>query len=81
MTSLCRNCGASVRWLQSAATGNLIPVDIRPSENGNIIVQGNLAVTLRGGDLFEAILDGPRFCNHFATCSAAGGRQADEGSA
>ncbi len=66
----CRSCGAAILWVKSARTGTLMPLDAAPVENGNIFIKDGLAVVL-SGDLFETMLDGPRYQSHFASCPNA----------
>lgn len=67
--SPCKSCGKPVLWVRSATTGNLMPIDAIPSEDGNIALINGEAVVF-GGSLFEPMLPaGPRHKSHFATCS------------
>lgn len=34
--STCRSCGAEIIWVESATTHRNMPVDVEPSEQGNI---------------------------------------------
>ena len=66
----CRSCGRPVLWVRSAATGSIMPLDAEPTEDGNVILVGDQAHVLKG-DLFEPMLEGPRYLSHFATCVGA----------
>lgn len=60
----CRTCGASIRFVRTAANDKLIPLDPEPNPDGNVeIIDGN-AVVHTGPDLFG----GQRFMPHHATC-------------
>lgn len=38
--SKCASCGAPVLWLNHRDTGKPAPIDVSPSENGNVILFG-----------------------------------------
>lgn len=66
----CRSCSAEILWVNSASTGNVMPIDAAPVEGGNIAIVAGKAVVLRG-DLFEESLCGPRYQSHFVSCPNA----------
>lgn len=39
-TPTCRSCGAPIRWAVSEASGKRIPLDLEPSDTGNIVETG-----------------------------------------
>lgn len=65
----CRECGAAIFWLRTTS-GSLMPIDATPVEGGNIVIKDGVAHVLRG-DLFEPMLDGPRYQSHFVSCPEA----------
>ena len=66
----CQSRGADIRFHKSVKTGNYMPIDDLPVEDGNIVIIDGEAHTLCG-DLFESMHEGPRYMSHFATCPAA----------
>ena len=62
----CRSCGAPIEWRQTAATGKLIPLDLEPRTDGNLVVTGGLASQAKMFDPPES-----RRVSHFATCPQA----------
>lgn len=69
--SKCRSCGANILWVRTAATGSLMPLDAIPVPDGNVVIKDGVAHALNGRDLFEPMLDGPRYMPHHATCPEA----------
>lgn len=65
----CKSCGKPMVWYDTRS-GNVMPLDPEPAEDGNIVIINGVAHTLRG-DLFEEKHDGPRYKSHFATCEFA----------
>lgn len=63
----CRSCGAPLLWIRTSATDSLMPLDAEPVRDGNIILVDGKAHVMRG-DLFEDMLEGPRYVSHHATC-------------
>jgi len=47
-----------------------MPLDAEPMESGNIVIKDGVAVVM-SGELFEEMLDGPRYQSHFASCPDA----------
>ncbi len=37
----CKSCGAPVLWLTHRGTGKAMPIDVEPSEDGNVILFGH----------------------------------------
>ena len=69
-TAQCRSCGAEIIWIHSAS-GNLMPLDAVPVEDGNMCIVDGKAHSI-SSDLFEPMLpQGPRYKSHFATCPQA----------
>ena len=68
-TGKCRSCGAAVLWVRTAA-GHLQILDAEPNEKGNVAIKDGVAHVMRG-DLFEEMMDGPRYLDHNATCPKA----------
>jgi hypothetical protein len=66
--SSCSSCGASIIWAETAK-GKRMPVDARPSEGGNILLEQRpgLAPLV---DVRSGVVEGGRF-SHFATCPQA----------
>lgn len=74
--ALCRGrgeqpgCGAQLRWPKNPKTGRGIPVDYHPVPDGNIAIEGGIAVHLSAKAAAE--YQGDKFISHFATCPNAG---------
>lgn len=66
----CRSCKAPILWCRTTL-GNLMPVDAEPVADGNIVLKDGTAHTLSKADLFEPMVDGPRYRSHYATCPDA----------
>lgn len=66
----CRSCGAQIIWIRSAKTDNLLPLDAEPVPDGNTYILDGKAV-IQKGDIFDEMIDGPRYKSHFATCPNA----------
>ena len=63
-------CGKPIYWIRMES-GNLMPLNREPdAEKGNIVVLDGVGVTLKG-DLFEGMVDGPRYTSHFMDCPNA----------
>lgn len=61
----CRMCGRPIVWHRTIS-GNVIPIDPEPSEDGTVAVVEDIAVT--HNDLFSDHIDGPRYAQHVTTC-------------
>ena len=59
MSSICKGCGAKVRWVKTA-NGNRMPLDLEP-------VATNVMVEFMG----SFVLAPKAFVSHFATCPQA----------
>jgi hypothetical protein len=70
----CRSCGAEITWAKTS-TGATMPVDVAPSDDGNIVLldgpRGFLAVTLHDDERRSYRPDKKRHKAHFATCPDA----------
>ena len=67
----CRLCGAFIKWVHSGITGALIPLNAEPDPHkGTIVMKDGLAHVLQG-DLWEEIVEGPRYRSHIETCTDA----------
>jgi hypothetical protein len=71
----CLSCNADVFWVKTQR-GNTMPVDVTPTENGNVYLRKDLT-----GQIIEAEVwkkdkcknfTGPLYTSHFATCPQAG---------
>ena len=69
--SLCRSCNAAIEWLVTTA-GKSIPVDVEPTADGNLVVNGAGEVQALGPLELLALPPGTvRRTSHFATCPDA----------
>ena len=67
----CKSCGAAILWVE-IVNGNMMALDSRPVEDGNISIRDGKAHVVNGGrSLFEEQASWPRFKSHFATCPNA----------
>lgn len=68
--SLCKSCGASVRWVTMPG-GKSMPIDTQPSADGNVFLHsdGVRAAVLKADELAALPPDTLRYKSHFATCS------------
>lgn len=64
----CRSCNAEIEWAISHATGRPMPVDAKPTPNGNLVVIGGVARAFTDDD---ARVHRERRTSHFATCPDA----------
>lgn len=68
----CNSCGAEIRWALTAKNGKRMPVDVKPVDDGNLVVEYR-----NGGDEARPATDAdrrvkrPLFKSHFATCPQA----------
>jgi hypothetical protein len=63
----CRSCRAAIFWAITEAKGKLQPIDAKPVDAGNLVVER------RGSVYYAHVVDlfdkpGPRFMPHHATC-------------
>lgn len=66
-TTTCPGCKATIFWIHSGITGNLMPLDAKPAAEGNVVIlDGKAHVT--NDPLFDIAETTPRYTNHFATC-------------
>lgn len=67
----CNGCGAPIAW-RTTPKGKAMPVEIAPSERGNVIVSGDVATVLTRGQIAGARAHGqPLYVSHFTSCSKA----------
>lgn len=68
----CDKCQAEIIMVRHKRTGNLAPIEVDPSEDGNILVTGDTYEIL-SKELRQRARDGGFVLrkNHFATCSFA----------
>lgn len=64
--SVCRSCGAPIRW-EVTVNDKRIPLDPEPVANGNLGIRDDGKVASSHGFPAEA----PRYVSHFATCPNA----------
>lgn len=62
---LCASCGAKFWWYRTV-NGKMLPVDIEPCQDGNIVLHDGIAHVVK--DMFDG---GPFYASHFATCPGA----------
>lgn len=67
----CRSCNADIRWVKMES-GKRMPIDAQPSEQGNIVIEGDWQIgrVLTKEDLAQPATS-PRFLSHFASCPHA----------
>jgi len=70
-TSRCRSCQAKIRWVESAVSRAILPLDYDPVPDGNIVLEHGKAVIVGPPSLFVTPTAGPRYRSHFATCPKA----------
>lgn len=63
----CRSCNAPVLWIRMAASGAMMPLDLEPCEDGTVAIVDGQGITKKS-NLFEAMIEGPFYKSHFATC-------------
>ncbi len=66
-TQKCRSCGAAILWCKTEK-GKAMPVDAEPSENGNVMLVGDVAKYVKPGETLPGIA---LHLSHFATCPNA----------
>lgn len=66
--SACRSCGAEIEWAESLKTGKNIPLDAKPTPDGNLVC---IVGKVRGYTADDARLGRARRTSHFATCGQA----------
>jgi hypothetical protein len=69
MERKCKSCAASVYWLRHLEKGGIAPIDVEPTEKGNI------SINLEDGT-YQSVPKAERegktlYTNHFATCPTA----------
>jgi len=68
--SVCSSCGAQIFWAMTAA-GKSMPLDRRPVENGNVILDENQIAEVISPTNRRALRGRKTFVSHFATCPNA----------
>lgn len=63
----CKSCGAEIVWVKTRS-GKRMPLDARPTPNGNLEIDLADCVYFVTPDLNAA---GKRYTSHFATCPNA----------
>ena len=66
--SECNSCKAPIIWVRTA-TGKVMPVDARPAEDGNMVIDDGVARVIAKGE--SPPVGKLRWKSHFATCPAA----------
>lgn len=73
--SQCKSCDASIVWAVHTATGSLAPIDVEPTDGGNIILTTDELGVTRYRVLTkleaETYKGGDAHLNHFVTCPDA----------
>lgn len=72
--SQCRSCGAAITWIELAATGKRMPLDVMPSAMGNVLVdETGAGGRVLAGEELETMRGGGKslHLSHFATCPNA----------
>ena len=65
----CRGCGVAIRWVATAATGKLMPLNAEPDPAGNVLLDDDgRAVVLGKGDAGASLFGEARYMPHHATC-------------
>lgn len=68
----CRACSKPIRWARTAANDRPIPLDLEPTDDGNVVLEGDRAHVLgKGGALpleLAHLAEEPRYMPHHATC-------------
>jgi hypothetical protein len=64
----CRSCGAPIWWVETEKCRD-IPLNPTPRPDGNMVIDGGLAVHYDPGDMFHAAL--ARYVSHFVDCPQA----------
>lgn len=66
----CRSCPAKVRWAVTLKNAKPIPLDVNPSDDGNLVVFRGVAMSRKDADA-RGLGPLPLFTAHFATCPNA----------
>lgn len=72
----CKSCDAPIRWAKSKTTGRPMPLDVEPSEEGNLVIvrEGAHGITeevARAATDEDRKLLRPMYLSHFVTCPQA----------
>ena len=68
---LCRSCGAAVRWVRTAASGTLMPLNAAPDPAGNVELDGEGRAVVHAVGQTDIFGAGERWMPHHATCPQA----------
>jgi hypothetical protein len=74
-SSRCTSCGTNIIWATTAATGKVMPVDVEPHPDGNVLLtervgRSPLAEVVAPGQ--DSLIAGePLRRSHFSTCPQA----------
>jgi hypothetical protein len=61
----CRSCNAEIEFVKSATTGKFVPLDLKPTADGNLFVNNGFV------HAFDNEPSRVRRTSHFATCPQA----------
>jgi hypothetical protein len=75
--SECRSCGALILWVEWAKSGKKMPIDVTPSDDGDVAVTyrkaENKLIASKAAQLTDEELRGRNlYLSHFSTCPNAG---------
>ena len=71
-TNNCRKCGAPIIWKTNTKTKKAAPLDIAPTNEGNIALVGERNYTVLTKEDLDRAGQALLYTNHFATCPEAG---------
>ena len=71
----CRSCGAPIFWARHKHSGNSLPVDYDPVDDGNVAVVPGQEITVVVYENHDKLVESeghvPSYKSHFATCPNA----------
>lgn len=72
--SYCRSCNAKIYWLKNDKTGKPAPIDVAPSDAGNVEIDlsAHTYHVLGRPELLQSPTYPKRHTSHFQTCPSAG---------
>lgn len=70
MPDRCRSCQAPIRWAVTGANRKPIPLDLEPTDDGNVELVDGYAKTWGTSHDWPAGVD--RYRSHYASCPDAG---------
>lgn len=72
MSYQCQKCQTEIAWLRHKETGKPAPIEVNPSQNGNILVKNGQYRIATPEEVEKARqINKPLFLNHFASCEFA----------